>query len=117
MSEVQQDHQDSARRRHLRVRALLLPALALTVISAAVGAAVAVLALPPAIATQLAVPRYALSESTANSSLEQVAPKVLPSVVTLRIDLGGGLIQEGSGIILTPDGTVLVTVGTDHGQP
>jgi hypothetical protein len=95
MSEVQQDHQDSARRRHLRVRTLLLPTLALTVISAAVGAAVAVLALPPAIATQLVVPRYALLGSTPNSSLEQVAPTVLPSVVTLRINLGGGLIQGG----------------------
>ena len=76
-------------------------------ISAAVGAAVAVLAFPPAIGTQLAVPRYALSESTANSSIEQVAAKVLPSVVTLKIDLGGGLIQEGSGVVLTPDGLIM----------
>jgi len=79
------------------------------VISAAVGAAVAVLALPPAIGTQLAVPRYALSEPTANSSLEQVAAKVLPSVVTLKIDLGGDLIQERSGIILTPDELIMTT--------
>ena len=95
MSEVQQTHQDSARRRHLPVRPLVLPALALVVISAAVGAAVAVLAVPPAIGTQLAVPRYALSESTANSSIAHVAAKVLPSVVTLKIDLGRGLIQQG----------------------
>ena len=98
MSEVQHDHQDSARPGHLRVGSLLLPALALAVISAAVGAAVDVLAFPAAIGTQLATPRYALSESTANSSIEHVAGKVLPSVVTLKFDFGGGL-------------------GTDHGQP
>jgi putative serine protease PepD len=63
-----------------------------------------VLAVPPAIGTQVAVPRYAL---TANSSVEQVAAKVLPSVVTLKTDLGGGVLQEGSGIILTPDGLIM----------
>ena len=83
MTEVQQDHQKSARRRSGRVRTLLLPALALAGLSAAVGAAVAVLAFPPAIGTQVAVSRYALSESTADASLEQVAAEVLPSVVTL----------------------------------
>ena len=112
MSEVQQDRQDSARR--LCVRTLLLPALALAVISAAVGAGVDVLALPPAIGTQLAVPRYALSESTASPSIEQVAAKVLPSVVTLKIDLGGGLIQEGSGVILTPDGLIMTAADENH---
>jgi hypothetical protein len=59
--------------------------------SAAVGAAVAVLAFPPAIGTQLAVPRDAVTGSTDNSPLEQVTAKVLPSVVTLKCDLGGGI--------------------------
>jgi putative serine protease PepD len=72
-----------------------------------VGAAVAVLAGPPAIGTQVAVPRYALSESTASSSVEQVAAKVLPSVVTLKTDLGGGVLQEGSGIFFTGDGLIM----------
>jgi putative serine protease PepD len=107
MSEVQRDYQDSARRRRGRARTLLLPAFALAVISAAVGAGIAVLAFPPAIGTQLAVPEGVVSESTANSSLEQVAAKVLPSVVTLKTDLGGGVHQVGSGIILTPDGLIM----------
>jgi putative serine protease PepD len=55
----------------------------------------------------MAVPGYAISESTASSSVEQVAAKVLPSVVTLTSDLGGGAVQEGSGIILTPDGLIM----------
>jgi putative serine protease PepD len=104
MSDVQRS-QDPPRRG--RVRTLLLPALALAGISAAVGAAVAVLALPPTAGTQLAVPGYALSEPTANPWLEQVAAKVSPSVVTLTTDLGGGVRQEGSGIILTPDGLIM----------
>jgi hypothetical protein len=108
MSDVQRDHQDLSRRPHGRFRTLLLPALALAVISAAVGAGVAVLAFPPAVGTELTVPRYAISESTAaNPSVEQVAAKVLPSVVTLKTVLGGGVLQEGSGIVLSPDGLIM----------
>jgi putative serine protease PepD len=65
------------------------------------------LAFPPGIGTQLAVPRYAIPQSTANPSVEQIAAKVLPSVVTLKTELGGGEVQEGSGIILTPDGLIM----------
>jgi putative serine protease PepD len=79
----------------------------MAVMSAAVGAAVAVLAFPPTVGTQVAAPGYAISESTANSSVERVAAKVLPSVVTLRTDSGGGMLQEGSGIVLTPDGLIM----------
>jgi putative serine protease PepD len=105
MSEVQRDHQYSASGG--RIRALLLPAFALAVIAAAVGAAVAVLAFPPAIGTQVAAPQYAISASTTNPSVEQVAAKVLPSVVTLKTDMGGGAFEEGSGVILTPDGLIM----------
>jgi putative serine protease PepD len=105
MSEVQRNHQDSTGGG--RIRALLLPALALAVISAAVGAAVAVLAFPPAVGTQVAAPQYAISASTTSPSLEQVAAKVLPSVVTLKTDMGGGDFEEGSGVILTPDGLII----------
>jgi putative serine protease PepD len=105
MSEVRRDHQESARRR--RVRTLLLPAFTLAAISAAVGAAVAVLAFPPAVYGQLAVPQYVASESTTHSPLELVAAKVLPNVVTLKTDLGGGALQEGAGIILSPDGLIM----------
>jgi putative serine protease PepD len=55
----------------------------------------------------VAVPGYALSESTANTRLEQVAAKVSPSVVTLKTDLGAGVLQQGSGIILSPDGLIM----------
>jgi putative serine protease PepD len=91
----------------MSVRALLLPSLAIAVMSAAVGAAVAVLAFPPTVGTQVAAPGYTISESTAHSSVERVAAKVLPSVVTLRTDLGGGTLQEGSGVILDPTGLIM----------
>jgi putative serine protease PepD len=107
MSEIHWDHQRSAQRRPGPVRTLLLPALGVAAISAATGAAVAVLAFPPAVGTQLAVPRYAISDSSANPSVDRVAAKVLPSVVTMRTDLGGSFLQEGSGVILTPDGLIM----------
>ena len=123
MSEVQRDRRDSpdekppaphpshraiaVRRRRARVRTLILRGLAVAAISAAVGAAVALLALPPDIGRQLAVPRYANTQPTVNPSVEQVAAKVLPSVVTLTTELGGGEFHEGSGIILTPDGLIM----------
>jgi putative serine protease PepD len=69
--------------------------------SAAVGAAVAVLAFPSATVS------YASSASAANSPLEQVAAKVLPSVVTLKTDLGAGGLEEGSGVILSADGLIM----------
>ena len=123
MSEVQQDRRDSpdekppapypshraiaAPRPRANVRTLILRGLALAAFSAAVGAAVALLALPPGIGRQLAVPRYANTKATVNPSVEQIATKVLPSVVTLTTDLGGGEFHEGSGIILTSDGLIM----------
>ncbi|MCW2651414.1 MAG: hypothetical protein JWR32_2390 [Mycobacterium sp.] len=97
----------AAPRRRARVRTLILRGLAVAAISAAVGAAVALLAFPPGIGRQLAVPRYAIAQSTVNPSVEQIATKVLPSVVTLMTELGGGEVQEGSGIILTADGLIM----------
>ena len=40
-------------------------------------------------------------------SVEQVAAKVMPSVVKLQLDMGGGKGEEGSGIILSSDGLIL----------
>jgi len=65
------------------------------------------LALPSGIDRQLAVPSYAQAQSTVNPSVEQLATKVLPSVVTLTTELGGGEFHEGSGIILTSDGLIM----------
>ena len=39
-------------------------------------------------------------------SVEQVAAKVMPSVVKLQIDMGGQG-DEGSGIVLSADGLIL----------
>jgi putative serine protease PepD len=114
MSEVEQSRRNTPdelppalSRRRVCVRTLILRGLALAAIAAAVGAAVALLAFPAGIGTQLAVPRYAVPQSTVNPPVEQIAAKVLPSVVTLKIDLGGGEVQEGSGIILTSDGLIM----------
>ncbi|MDT5071991.1 MAG: putative serine protease PepD, partial [Mycobacterium sp.] len=89
------------------VRTLILRGLAVAAISVAVGAAVALLAFPGGISTQLAVPRDVVPPSTVNAPVEQIAAKVLPSVVTLKIESGGGEVQEGSGIILTADGLIM----------
>ena len=56
---------------------------------------------------QLAVPQYANTQLTGKPSVEQVAIKVLPSVVTLTTELGSGESHEGSGIILTSDGLIM----------
>ena len=86
---------------------LILRGLALAAISAAVGAAVVLLACPPNVGRQLTLPGYVNTQSTVNLSVEQVAAKVLPSVVTLTTELGNGGRQEGSGIVLTPDGLIM----------
>jgi len=84
-----------------------LRGLALAAVSAAVGAAVALLALPPGIDRQLVAPSYVKTQSTVNPSVEQLATKVLPGVVTLTTELDGGEFHEGSGIILTSDGLIM----------
>jgi putative serine protease PepD len=83
----------------------------------AAGAGVAVLHNPtewPATSvtsSQAAAPRQPVSVPPAASmpvgSVEQVAAKVLPSVVKLQVDLSGGQSEEGSGIILSDDGLIL----------
>jgi putative serine protease PepD len=114
MSEFQQGHPDTPDeqppaplRRRAYVRTLILRGLAVAAISVAVGAAVALLAFPGGISTPLAVPRDVVPPSTVNAPVEQIAAKVLPSVVTLKIESGGGEVQEGSGIILTADGLIM----------
>ena len=56
-----------------------------------------------------AVPAAAPGQPAASvptGSVEQVAAKVVPSVVKLRIDMGNQS-EEGSGVILSPDGLIL----------
>ncbi|MDV3128974.1 trypsin-like peptidase domain-containing protein [Mycobacterium sp. 21AC1] len=84
-------------------------ALAVAVVSAGIGGGVATVVHqdnPPAGSTfggaAPSVPAAALPAG----SVEQVAAKVVPSVVKLEVDLGRAS-EEGSGIILTADGLIL----------
>ncbi|MDT5017505.1 MAG: putative serine protease PepD [Mycobacterium sp.] len=84
----------------------MVAGLAASVVSAGVGGGVA-LALHPYSFEQSAV--LAASHPAANvtaGSVEQVAAKVLPSVVQLETDAGNQSF-EGSGIILTADGLIM----------
>ena len=66
--------------------------------SAANSAATAATAAAPAPNQPVAAPP--------SGSVEQVAAKVLPSVVKLQIKMGQGA-EEGSGIVLSSDGLIL----------
>jgi putative serine protease PepD len=89
---------------------LVVGGLAIAMVSAGLGSGVALAAHPyqsPHSAVQSAPP--AASQPAANvsdGSVEQVAAKVLPSVVQLQID-AGNMAYEGSGIILTADGLIM----------
>jgi putative serine protease PepD len=82
--------------------------LVVAMVSASVGARVAV-ALEPHPLAQGPIVAAAASPLTASvlaGPIERVAAKVLPSVVELQIDQGGqGL--EGSGIVLSSDGLIM----------
>lgn len=101
------------RRKRSRAVALTIGALAIAAVSAGVGGTVASMvksdghsnvALPP-----VAAPDSHNSVPTANvpiGSVEQVAAKVVPSVVKLETKMGRAS-EEGSGIILSADGLIL----------
>lgn len=100
-----------APRKRSRGIALTAGALAVAVVSAAVGGGVALLAQPEGGATHSAIPELGAPQSVpaANvppGSVEQVAAKVVPSVVKLETDIGRAN-EEGSGIILSSDGLIL----------
>ena len=92
-----------------RAGALTAGALAVAVVSAGIGGGVAVLAQPdrPAATSSAngAAPGVPVASLPAGS-VEQVAAKVVPSVVKLEVDLGRQS-EEGSGIILSSDGLIL----------
>ena len=99
----------AAPRQRSRGGRLALGALAIAVVSAGVGGGVATLVQPGRPALSSAFGGAAPSEPAANlpaGSVEQVAAKVVPSVVKLETDMGKQS-EEGSGIILSTDGLVL----------
>ena len=84
----------TARRQRLaHVRKFVMRGVAAVIFCAAIGVAAAVLARPPTIEGQLFVPGSPAPRSVVNPSeppsVEQVAAKVLPSVVPLQIHAMG----------------------------
>jgi putative serine protease PepD len=101
----------SARRRSIvRAVTFIIRGSAAAMFFAALVVAVAVLVRPPSTGSAAFVPGSATPRSavkfSAPRSVEQVAAKVLASVVMLQINVGGG-IELGSGIVLTPDGLIM----------
>jgi putative serine protease PepD len=115
-------------RRSSRTGLVFAGALVLAVVSAGVGGVTA-LTVHPSHSTAIGFPNTAPSEVSvppANlpaGSIEQVAAKVVPSVVKLETNIGRES-EEGSGIVLSTDGLVLtnnhvvaVPDGGPAGQP
>jgi len=98
-----------APQRRSRAGALTIGALAIALVSAGVGGGVATLVKPDRPAITSTASGAAPSEPAASlpaGSVEQVAAKVVPSVVKLETDMGKQS-EEGSGIILSSDGLIL----------
>jgi putative serine protease PepD len=92
-----------------RAGVLTVGALAIAVVSAGIGGGVALLANPDHHVSSAMVTGVAPSVPAASlpaGSVEQVAAKVVPSVVKLETDMGRQS-EEGSGIVLTSDGLIL----------
>jgi len=100
----------TARPEVARALTFIMRGIATAMFFAAIGIAVAILARPPATSGQLFVPGATTRRSTvdlsAPASVEQVAAKVLPSVVTLQTKAGDES-ELGSGIVLTSDGLIM----------
>lgn len=102
-----------AGRKRSKAGLLTVGALAVAVAGGGIGAAAAWVAHPDSLTPPPAVaspaPHAAASQPAAAApagSVEQVAAKVMPSVVKLRIQMGQGE-AEGSGVVLTSDGLIL----------
>jgi putative serine protease PepD len=99
-------------RNRSRTGVVVAGAAAVAVVSGGLGAAVlAIHPRHPAVASSATTAAAAPAPNQpvaapASGSVEQVAAKVLPSVVKLQIKMGQGA-EEGSGIVLSPDGLIL----------
>jgi putative serine protease PepD len=92
-----------------RAGALTAGVVAVAIVSAGIGGGVALLAQPDRPSAGSSATGLAPSVPAASlpaGSVEQVAAKVVPSVVKLEVDLGKQS-EEGSGIILSSDGLIL----------
>ena len=92
-----------------RAGALTAGAVAVAIVSAGIGGGVALLVQPDRPSASSSVTGLAPSVPAASlpaGTVEQVAAKVVPSVVKLEVDLGRQS-EEGSGIILSSDGLIL----------
>ncbi len=105
-----------------RAGVLTAGALAIAVVSASVGGGVALLSQNDRPATTSSIGGIAPSVPAASApagSVEQVAAKVVPSVVKLEVDMGRAS-EEGSGVILSSDGLILTNnhvVSASKGGP
>ena len=98
-----------APRKRSRAGALTAGAVAVAIVSAGIGGGVAILVQPDRPSASSSVTGLAPSVPAASlpaGTVEQVAAKVVPSVVKLEVDLGKQS-EEGSGIILSSDGLIL----------
>jgi putative serine protease PepD len=100
-------------RKRSRTGVVVVGAAAVALVSGGVGAAVLANQSDPSAANSAATAATAAAPAPeqpvaapASGSVEQVAAKVLPSVVKLQISMGQGK-EEGSGIVLSSDGLIL----------
>ncbi len=93
-----------------RAGTLIMRGITAAMFFAAIGIAVAILVRPPDVAGQFFIPGSPTPRSAINfsgpPSVDQVAAKVLPSVVTLETKAGDES-EMGSGIVLTSDGLIM----------
>lgn len=101
-------------RKTSRKGTVIVGAAAVALVSGGIGAAVLANHSDPGAANSAAtaataaapIPPQPVAAPPEAGSVEQVAAKVLPSVVKLQITMGQGK-EEGSGIVLSPDGLIL----------
>jgi putative serine protease PepD len=97
-------------RKRSRAGVVIIGAAAVAVVSGGVGAMVMATQPDGPAALRAAIPAASAPSQPVAAlpvgSVEQVAAKVMPSVVKLQIDLGRGS-EEGSGIVLSSDGLIL----------